>query len=99
MRQLFSSLDRFVHARGFDFDHVPTLAGSDADRMKLHGVVVALDRLCSLTASLRRLFGVRQQPESVRSRPGRLLLVLFSCQQLAVCAGGSSGAAVPSLER
>ena len=37
---LFSSLDRFVHARGFNFDHVPTLAGSDADRMKLHGVGV-----------------------------------------------------------
>ena len=62
-------------------------------------VLVCVGSLCSLTASLRRSFEVRQQPESVRSRPDRLLLGRFSCQQPEVCAGGSSGAAAPSLGR
>lgn len=41
-----------------------------------------LDRLSCLTASVWRLFAVRWQPESVESRPGRLLLGRFWCQLL-----------------
>jgi|9_EtaG_2_1085328.scaffolds.fasta_scaffold10030_3 hypothetical protein len=44
-----------------------------------------LDRLSCLTASLWRSFGVGKQPVSVESRPDRLLLGRFSCQQPAEC--------------
>ena len=42
-----------------------------------------VDRLSSLTASVALVRETRQQPESVRSRPGRLLLVRIWCQALA----------------
>ena len=51
---------------------------------KFHGLnLLRVNRLSSLTASVALVRETREQPASVESRPGRLLLVRNDCQALA----------------
>ena len=64
------------HARVMDL----FLVTLDHRLIRVQGLIVSL----SLTASVALVRETRQQPVSVRSRPGRLLLVRIWCQLLAV---------------